>query len=172
MFKLISAVMVCLGLNTAVAQSAMPKLSDKEIAKVLKTIDEGEIEAGKYAEKMAQNTHVKSYAKEMVKAHEEHSAALNNLAKKNKMEMADSGMTKMLKESSKTAMNDLKNQAKGSVDMVYLDQQINMHNHALDTIKNTLMPSVQNPELKAMLQKTEGVVAGHLEEAKKLKTML
>lgn len=47
-----------------------------------------------------------------------------------------------------------------------------MHEAALKTLKDTLVPSAQNPAFKAHLEKTQAAVAEHLEHAKMLDAKL
>jgi putative membrane protein len=46
------------------------------------------------------------------------------------------------------------------------------HQNALDALDKTLIPSAQNAELKALLEKTRPVVAAHLDRAKKVQSEL
>lgn len=51
----------------------------------------------------------------------------------------------------------------------YLDAMIKGHTEASDMIDNQLMKTAKNDALKKHLTETRGHVAGHLDQAKKLK---
>jgi putative membrane protein len=53
-----------------------------------------------------------------------------------------------------------------------VDHEVAYHQSVLDAVDNTLIPSAQNAELKALLVKTRPAFVAHLEHAKKLQASL
>lgn len=159
--------------NTEAAKAAsQAELNDAQIAKVLLTINEGEIDAGKMAQKKAQKSEVKDFAKMMVDDHKNNMKETKDLSKKQDFGTKQSDLAKTLEKDAKNANKDLKKSAKNDFDKNYLAQQIDMHNKALETLDATLIPKAQNAEFKAHLQKTRDAVASHLNHAKELQSTL
>lgn len=172
MFKNLLFGLVLIAAGTAHAQSTAPSIPDTQIAKIVMTIDEGEIEAGKVAKKHAQNQEVKAFATMMVDRHETNKKELKHFAKKNKIKPEDSDLAKSLKQEAKTAEKDLKRQDKAEFDRAYIKNQIAMHEKALSTLRDSLIPAAQNTEFKTHLEKVATHVAEHLEQAKTLETKI
>lgn len=147
-------------------------LSDGEIANVLSTINEGEVDAAKMAKDKASNPEVKAFAKMMLDEHKKNEKDTEKLVKKIKSDKKDSDIAKALKADAKTANEALGRVTKEQFDKAYIQQQISMHEKALDKLSNMLIPGAQNPELKSHLEKTRGAVQSHLEHAKSLNSKL
>lgn len=159
-------------MTRSASKAATSNLPDTQIAKILLTINDGEIDAGKVAKSNAQNQAVKDFAAMMVDQHEKNVRETKDLVKKNKINPEDSDAAKALNNDAKDALKDLKRQKKVEFDRAYLKQQIAMHEKALNELDNTLIPAAQNPEFKAHLQKTRSAVAEHLTHARELQTKL
>jgi putative membrane protein len=57
-------------------------------------------------------------------------------------------------------------------DKAYVDHEIAYHQAVLDAVDQTLIPSAQNAELKALLVKVRPAFVAHLEHAKQLQASL
>jgi putative membrane protein len=178
MFKLFCAALLTTMSLSAFAETASDSatagsdLSDKEVAKVLLTIDEGEIDDAKLAQSRSKNADVKEFAKMMRAQHETNIKNTKALAKKIDSKPEVSELSKALKDDAKKAHKDLKAQAKKDFDKAYIDEQVKMHQTALDTLNNKLIPTAENADLKAHLEKTSATVAQHLEHAKNVQSKL
>lgn len=151
---------------------AQAKLKDTQIAKVALTINDGEIDAAKYAKGKVKNEEVKSFANMMIDEHEQNIKDTKNLAKQEKFTPEKSDLSKSLESDVKASNKDLKKSDKASVDKAYVDQQVMLHQKALDTFDTVLIPQAENPALKAHMEKTRAAVAGHLAHAKTLQTKI
>lgn len=182
MFKSIGLSMI-LGFSTqALAQTSMqppastmaqppaaaPLLSDEQIAQVLLTINQGEIEAGQLASRSAKSKEVRSFATDMVEAHKKNVAETKILLKKMKVKASDSDLSKSLVEEAKASKSELKAAGQTGFDKSYLQQQVAMHEKALSTLNTTLIPNAKNADLRAHLEKTRTAVSAHLDHAKSL----
>ncbi|RZA06379.1 MAG: DUF4142 domain-containing protein [Proteobacteria bacterium] len=162
-----------LGTATAVTSAGKPiaatgTLDDAQIAKIVLTINEGEIDAGKMAKKDAKSKAVKDFAAMMVSEHEKNIKETNAWVKKAGISPADSPISEKLMADAKTSNADLKKTPKAGIDKTYVSQQVMMHEKALNSFDKDLIPSATNPDLKAHLTKTRAAVAEHLEHAKGL----
>ncbi len=159
--------------STARTQTTPPansSLTDAQVAEVLITINEGEIDAAKIAQSKTKNKEVKDFAKMMADQHKENKEETKKVAQKNSISPHKSDLSKSLQDDAKNSNKDLK-KAK-AFDKSYVDQQVSMHEKALDTLDKTLIPSAQNADLKSHLEKTKQAVSTHLDEAKALQGKL
>lgn len=147
-------------------------IPDTQIVKILMKIDDGEIEMGKLAVKLAQNQEVKDFAKMMVDQHETNMKATKEFAKTNRIKPEDSRAAEVLDDEAERAEKDLKRQDKSMFDRAYIKNQVAMHEKALATLRYTLIPSAQHSDFKAHLEKVASHVAEHLDHAKALQTKL
>jgi putative membrane protein len=152
----------------AAAHAATPALNDGQIAKVLMTVNEGEIEAGELAEDKAKRPEVKDFAKMMISQHKQNKKDTKGLAENNKLDTKKSDLMKSIEQDNKTAKKDLKEADAKSFDKAYVDAMVNGHEKVLALLDNTLIPAAQNAALRDHLTKTRGAVAAHLDHAKKL----
>jgi len=150
--------------------AAPATLSDAEIVSVVQTANTGEIKQGQYVQSHADNTEVKEFAKMMVTDHTTMNDSAKALAQKQGMKPQFNAVSKSLKDDSDKSMKKLKGLNGAELDKAYIDSQVQAHQSVLDTIDNTLMPSVKGQELKDALAQSRSKVAEHLEHAKKLQT--
>lgn len=171
--KLIASVMSLIfpAFFAPAAFAAAGTIDDAQIAKIVLTINEGEIEAGKLAMKEAKNKDVKDFASSMVKQHEKNMKDTTAWAKKADVSPADSADSEALKKEANEANADLK-KAKANLDKTYVSQQVMMHEKALNKLDKDLIPGATNAALKSHLQNTRAAVAEHLEHAKSLQAKM
>lgn len=152
--------------------TSKPAMTDGQISKILLTINQGEIDAAKWAKKHAANKDVKNFAKNMYKGHEKNKKKTQDMAKNMMISLEDSDLNKTIQDEAMSSNNNLKSLKKEEMDKVYISQQIMMHENALNHINNTLIPNASNPDLRAHLEKTRDDVSSHLTHAKELQTKI
>ena len=151
---------------------AMPAtLSDGESAEVMVTLNEGEIDLGQLAKRKASNKQVKDYAKMMVDQHKQNEKDTKRIARKQDLDFKKTDMSKSLEAQTEDMEKTLKKTAKEDFDRAYMDQQVGMHEKALDTV-NTLISSAQNAAYKTHLEKTRDAITVHLAHAKEINSMI
>lgn len=159
--------------GTACMSAAEPSgevFSDGEIAKVLTTLNEGEIEAANIELKHGQSHDAKDFAKMMIDEHAKNMATTKTVAKKNSLGAKESELSRSLSKEAKNANQNLKASNEAVIDKAYVKEQIKMHQDALNMIDKKLVPNVKNPELKEHLLSTRTAVAAHLDHAKELQS--
>jgi putative membrane protein len=57
-------------------------------------------------------------------------------------------------------------------DKAYIDAEVKYHEAVIDAVKNTLIPSAQNADLKQLLTDTVPTLEGHLQHAKNVQAQL
>lgn len=149
------------------------KLTDGEIAAIVKAANNGELEMAKLAKTKAKDKRVKEFATMMVKDHTDMNKSSDAVVKKGKIEVKDNEISAHMNDDAKTTLDTLKAAAKGAdFDKAYIDAQVNAHTQVLDSIDKQLMPNVQNADLKAELEKARPKVEAHLGQAKEIQASL
>jgi putative membrane protein len=159
-------------LLTAGVALAQEKPNDAQIAEIVTTANQIDIDVGKTAESKGSNSQVKAFGKEMVTDHTASNKSVEQLAKKLNVKPEPSDTSKKLKsmaEDNKKKLDGLKG---ADFDKAYIDNEVNFHQLVLDTIDKALLPNASNSELKAALTSTRPVIAGHLAMAKKIQGSL
>jgi putative membrane protein len=157
--------------STQTAGSMPTTLSDSESAEVMVTLNESEVDLGQLAKRKASNKQVKDYAKMMVDQHKKNEKDTKKLARKQDLDFKKTDMSKSLEAEAQDMEKTLKRTAKEDFDRAYMDQQVGMHEKALDTV-NTLISGAQNAAYKAHLEKTRDAITVHLAHAKEIKSMI
>lgn len=143
-------------------------LSDAEILQVLHVANMGEIEAAQAAQSKATSPQVKQFAEQMIKDHTAMDRKGKELGQKLGLKPADSALSNGLKAKAKTAITGLKATSGEVFDEAYMASQVSMHGDVQEAIRDSLMPSVKNAELKALLQEAKPKIDAHLQEAQQL----
>ncbi len=144
--------------------------TDGQIAKVLLTVNEGEMDAAEIALKKAKNKEVREFAKMMVKHHRENKKQTRALTKLTDRDT--SALSKSLKQEAKDANKNLKKESRDSFDTAYLQLQFYAHQKALNLLDANLIPNAKTEAMRSHLVKTRETVSNHLTEAQNLKTKI
>jgi putative membrane protein len=142
------------------------ELNDGQIAHVVVTANQGDIENGELAKKKASNKQVRAFANRMIKEHSSLNKEAKELIIKLKMATEDNPISKDLKVDIKNNLDQLKNLNGREFDNAYIDREIEFHQKIIDVADSKLAPNVKNVEIKALLTKTRPALAAHLEQAK------
>jgi putative membrane protein len=70
------------------------------------------------------------------------------------------------------ALKELRSKSGADFDKAYVAHEIAYHQAVIDALNGTLIPAIQNPELKAFVEKIGPAFQGHLEGAKALQKRL
>jgi putative membrane protein len=154
----------------AFAQGAGP--SDAQIAHIVVTANQVDIDAGKLAESKGTNKDVKAFGKQMVTDHTGVNKQATDLATKLKLTPEDNPTSQSLKKGGEDNVTQLKTLSGAAFDKAYIDHEVVYHEQVLDAIDKTLVPNAKNAELKALIVKVRPAFVGHLEHAKKIQSTL
>jgi len=147
-------------------------LSDAQIVKVAETVDKGEIEQAKEAQKKSKNPQVKKLASHMIAQHTKSQKKGATVAKKAQLTPEDSPVATELSTKAEEALQTLKSAAPAELDRAYVDAQVKQHETVLELLNTRLIPSAVNADLKAQLEETRNMVQQHIEEARKIQQAL
>lgn len=143
-------------------------LNDAEIVQVLHVANMGEINAAQEAKDKAKSPQVKQFAEKMIKDHTAMDKKVKELEQKLGLTPADSALSTGLQAKAKTEIAGLKVMSGDAFDEAYAASQVSMHGDVQEAIRDSLMPSVKNAELKALLQEAKSKIDMHLQHAQKL----
>ncbi|BDB28860.1 DUF4142 domain-containing protein (plasmid) [Cupriavidus sp. P-10] len=156
--------------QAAMAQAAAP--NDAQIASIVVTANQVDIDAGKLAESKGSNKDVKAFGKQMVTDHTGVNNSATALVKKLKVTPEDNPTSQSLKTGGEQNVEKLKGLKGAEFDSAYIDNEVKYHQAVLDAMDKTLIPSAKNEELKALLVKVRPAFVAHLEHAKSIQAAL
>jgi putative membrane protein len=140
-FTLVAASALALAALDCWGQGAGP--TDPQIAAIVVTANQVDIDAGKLAKSKAENKEVKAFA-----------------------------TSRSLKSGGEANIEHLKTLTGAAFDRAYIDNEVTYHQSVLDAIDHTLIPSAKNAELKALLVKVRPAFEAHLVHAKQIQSTL
>lgn len=146
--------------------------SDAEIAAIVKTANDVDVEISKAAQGKSENADVKTFARMMVNDHTASNKDVDALAQKLEMQIQESRATNDLKAMGDSKRDSLESLDGARFDRAYVDAMVGMHQQLLNDLDATLIPSARSEDMKTLLQATRTVVANHLRMAQDLQTKL
>jgi putative membrane protein len=146
--------------------------TDAQIAHIVVTANQVDINAGKRAASKGTNGDVKKFGQQMVTDHTGVNKQATELVTKLKVTPQDNPTSQSLKAGGKKNIANLKTLKGAAFDKAYIDNEIAYHQAVIDAIDKTLIPNAQNAELKALLVKVRPAFVAHLEHAKTIQSSL
>jgi putative membrane protein len=159
-----------LGLVAFSASAQAP--TDAQIAAIVVTANQVDIDAGKLALSKSASKDVKTFAQLMVTDHTGVNKAATELVTKLKVKPEPNPTSASLVKAGDETLKRLKALSGAQFDKAYVDNEVTYHQTVLDAIDKTLIPSAKNEELKALLVKVRPAFVAHLEHAKHLQASL
>jgi putative membrane protein len=142
--------------------------NDAQIAAIVVTANQVDIDAGRLAETKGGRAEVKAFGKQMVTDHTGVNKQATELVTKLGVKPEDNPTAQSLKSGGTENVNQLKKLKGAAFDKAYLDHEVAYHQQVLDAVDKTLIPNAKNAELKALLVKVRPAFVAHLEHAKHL----
>jgi putative membrane protein len=147
-------------------------LKPGQLVAVMDALNRGEVAQAQLALGRAATDPARSFAQAMAR---DHAAALQQdaaVADSLKAAPEPSATLEHTERAGQQVMAELGKPAGRAFDQVYLDQQIHLHQAALDLIDQRLLPDASDPLLQGALREQRGTVAGHLQVAIQLRRKL
>ncbi|MFT4069228.1 DUF4142 domain-containing protein [Paraburkholderia sp.] len=154
----------------AYAQSTAP--TDPQIAAIVVTANQVDIDAGELAQSKTHSKDVKAFAQRMIADHGGVNKAAGDLVRKLGVTPEDNATSRGLRQSGDDNLAHLKTLAGTAFDRTYIDHEVAYHESVLDALDKTLIPGAQSDQLKALLVKVRPAFVAHLEHAKHLQAEL
>lgn len=161
-------------LNTGVGETAgmsSPRLTDADIFAIVEEINESEVDLGKMARDKATNAEVKTFARDMVAAHEKMENEGESLAKR--LNISPNSQANDSLEAANDMTDDrLEALAKGMpFDTAYVNSQVMGHEKAIAFLSRA-REQATSAELRTWLEGASRNVQTHLDRARELQTKM
>jgi putative membrane protein len=162
--------LVLSGSGVSWGQSAGP--TDPQIAAIVVTANQVDIDVGRLAKSSSKTKDVQDFAQLMITDHSAVNKAATGLVQKLHVTPEPNATSESLQKGGDDNLATLKKLQGHAFDKAYVDHEVAYHQAVIDAMDQTLIPSAQNAELKALLVKVRPAFVAHLEHAKQLQTEL
>src|SRR4029079_15705401 len=125
--------------------------NDAQIAHIVVTANQVDIDGGTLAEKMGSTKAVRDFGKQMVTDHSGVNRQAVALVTKLKVTPEDNPTSQSLKSGGMENVKALQKLHGAAFDKAYVDHEVAYHEQVLDAIDKTLVPNAKNEELKALI---------------------
>ena len=158
---------------TALLAFAAPRaaLDDPTIIAIFDAANTYDIETGTLALQKSHDKDVRAQAQQFSNDHTAVRQQGRDLAKKLGVKPTPPKENPLAPDHMK-AMKELRAKSGAAFDRAYADEEVRYHQQVLDAVKSTLLPAIQNDQLRAFVQKVGPAFQGHLEAAKQLQKTL
>jgi putative membrane protein len=168
--KVLTVALMSLAASASFAQSAGP--NDAQIAAIVVTANQVDIDAGELAKSSAKNAEVKKFAQLMITDHGGVNKQAVELVTRLKVTPEENDTSRSLKQGGDANIAKLKTLKGAAFDKAYVDNEVAYHQAVLDAVDKTLIPSAKNDELKALLVKVRPAFVAHLAHAKHMQSTM
>ena len=166
----VSAIVVAGLLSFPFSNASAQSVNDAQIASIVVTANQVDIDAGKLAKSRSTTKEVKAFAELMITDHTGVNKSAKDLVAKLKVTPQDNSTSQSLKAGGDKNLANLKTLTGAAFDKAYVDREVAYHQQVIDALDKTLMPGATNDELKALLIKVRPAFVAHLEHAKHLQS--
>lgn len=146
--------------------------SDAEIIAMVQAVNQAEIDAGNLADAASSNSDVKAFGLKVAKEHYKAYASFKDLATRENIMPQNNSLSDKVKADEEKHLESLDRQQGILFDLDYASHEVEFHQKMLKIWDEKLIPGASNEELKRLLTEMRTIIAGHLEDARKLKSSL
>lgn len=165
--KTISAFLISLTILASVS-CAQDKINDAQIASIVVTANQVDIDAGKLVANLTSDSAVKGFAERMVTDHSAVNASAVALVTRLKVRPEDNDTSRSLKAAGDDNLAKLRTLKGNALSKAYIDHEVAYHEQVIAALDTLLIPNANNAELKALLIKVRPAFVEHLGHAKHL----
>jgi putative membrane protein len=165
---ILAAALLSLAAWPSAFAQAQNKPNDAQIADIAYVADNIDIKAGQLALQKSQNPQVQAFAQDMVRDHTAVNDKALTLLKKLNVKPQPSDTSKTLQQQADAEMKKLQGLDGAAFDKEYAQHELAYHRQVTDAVRNQLIPSAQNPELKQLLEQGLKIFEGHQQHAEQL----
>jgi len=166
-----AASLISLSAGAAWATESAPP-TDPEIAAIVVTANQVDIDAAKLAKSRTKNKDVEEFAQLMITDHTGVNKSATELVTKLHVTPEPNPISESLKKGGEENVAKLEKLHGHAFDKAYVDHEVAYHESVLQAVDKTLIPDAKNAELKALLVKVRPAFEAHLDHAKKLQAEL
>jgi putative membrane protein len=146
--------------------------TDPQIAAIVVTANQVDIDAGKLAASRTKSGEVRKFAQQMVTDHSGVNKQATALVTKLKVKPEPNDTSRSLQKGGDENIAKLKKMKGAEFDKAYVEHEVAYHQAVIDALDKTLVPSASNAELKDLLVKVRPAFVAHLDHAKHLQSTL
>ena len=174
----VTAILLCaagcsMNSMTSSSMSPAPGITDADIAQILTTANQGEIDQSNAALSKASSADVRAFAQMMVN---DHTTALNSLtsllSSRNITASTSNDVASTLQSGSRQTISNLNTYNGADFDRQYINAMVDAHQWLLAQLDNSIIPSIRDRRLRDLVQTQRGTVAMHLDRARQIQGTL
>jgi putative membrane protein len=164
----ISTLAACGALLLVTAAAHAADVNDAQIAAIVVTANQVDVDAGKLAAATTANAEVKKLAELMVADHTAVNKSATELVTRLGVTPEDNPTAQSLAADGTKHVAYLHTLHGAAFDRAYVKREVEYHQQVLDAVDKVLIPNASNAELKALLVKVRPAFVAHLEHAKQV----
>jgi putative membrane protein len=153
--------------GTTPPQSGASSFHDADIAAVLGTVNQGEVDEAQLAIGKSKSADVRKFAQHMAADHRDMIRKDKALLSRIHVTPSDNVVSNQLKSDGRGELAALQGDTGRDFDRAYMDAQVKGHHHALELI-DQMLPNMQNGDFKTAIQGARAKVEHHLQEAERI----
>jgi putative membrane protein len=153
------------------ATATKASLDDPTIVAIFDAANTYDIETSQLALQKSKNPRVRRLARQFMNDHTNVRQQGRDLAKRLGVTPTPPQEFALTEDHTK-AMETLQGKSGADFDKAFIAHEVDYHQAVIDAINQQLLPSIQNAELKALVQQVAPAFQGHLEAAKQLQKNL
>ena len=147
-------------------------LTDANIAAIVLAANTIDIKNGELATTRSKNRSVKEFARQMVTDHTSVNAKAAALAARLKLVPKENQASQALVASTDSTRKAMRKFSGAAFDRAYVNNEVAYHQAVIDLLDRTIVPSVENQDLKDLLIGVRPAFVAHLEHAKTIQASL
>ncbi len=153
--------------STVLAQGAAAKLDDPTIVAIFDAANTYDMETGSLAVRKGHSRDVRDFGTMLVRDHRNARAQGRELSKSLKVTPTPPRDFALAK-AHVAAMKSLRAARGKAFDRAFLQHEVDFHNAVIDAVTNTLLPAIQNAQLKDLVTKVAPAFVAHRDRAQSL----
>ncbi|HET7758208.1 MAG TPA: DUF4142 domain-containing protein [Steroidobacteraceae bacterium] len=165
-----TAILLGVSVSGAWAQASGP--TDPQIAAIVVTANQVDIDAGKLAKSRTHSKTVREFATRMIVDHTGVNKSATELVHKLHVTPEPNPTSEELQKGGDENLAKLRGLSGKAFDQAYVDHEVAYHEAVIQALDKTLIPSAHNSELKALLIKVRPAFIAHLDHARRLQAEL
>lgn len=156
----------------ASAAKTSPALTDAQIAAIVVTANQIDVDNGALAMEKSTNEEVRKFAHRMMEDHTAVNKAASELVTRLGVTPEETDTSRGLAKSATETRDGMRSLDGAAFDKAYVDNEVAYHTAVIDVLDKILIPSAQNAELKSTLESVRPAFIAHLEHARSIQASL
>lgn len=165
LFLSATALAACGMMQTETAAQQAKPLTDGEIAAVMHALNQGEIRQAELAMQKSDNPEVIETAQMIIADHRQMDQKTMALAGVANIQPQENALSRSLRKQSQETEKKLSGMSGREFDRAYLQGQAKLHQQAIDTVRNDLLPAAQSPQVRQQLTTALEKLESHMQQA-------